>query len=161
VTPGALVIGYGNVLRSDDGVGWHVAERLDNDPRFDGVTVLQRHQLTPELSLDVSRADLVVLVDASQGHPAGTFTIERVSAVEHSTTTWSHRMEPATLVGLAQELYGHSPEVHLVSVGVASLDVGDRLSPALEAAVPRVVDAMAELLAARIGQHLVADGSRA
>ena len=37
MTPAILVIGYGNVLRSDDGIGWHVAERLAEDPRFDGV----------------------------------------------------------------------------------------------------------------------------
>ena len=161
MTHGALIIGYGNVLRSDDGVGWHIAERLANDPRFDDVTVLQRHQLTPELSLDVSRADVVALVDASQGRAAGMFTIERVAASENAVTTWSHRLEPATLLTLAQELYGHAPEVYLVSVGVASLDVGDSLSPALEAALPRVVDALAELLAPRTGQQQVADGSRA
>ena len=50
---GVLVIGYGNVLRSDDGVGWHVTERLASDARFASVTVLQRHQLTPELALDL------------------------------------------------------------------------------------------------------------
>ena len=33
----SLVIGYGNPLRSDDGVGWHVAERLADDPRLAGV----------------------------------------------------------------------------------------------------------------------------
>ena len=51
-------------------------------------------------------------------------------------------------MSLARELYGHSPDVYLVSVGVASLDVGERLSPAVEAAVPRVVDALADLVAA-------------
>ena len=90
VTHGALIIGYGNVLRSDDGIGWHVAEHLAADARFDGVTVLQRHQLTPELALDVSRADLVALVDATQDRPAGTFAIERLAAIEDR----HHDLEP-------------------------------------------------------------------
>ena len=156
-----LIIGYGNVLRSDDGIGWHVTEHLATDTRFDGVTVLQRHQLTPELSLDISRADLVALVDASQDRAAGMFTVERAEASEGRASTWSHRMEPGTLVALARELYGHAPEVYVVSVGVASLDVGDRLSPALEAAVPGVVDALADLVAARTRPQPAAGGSRA
>ena len=61
-----LVIGYGNPLRGDDGAGWKAAELLAEDPRLAGAVVLARHQLTPELADDVSRASLVVLVDASQ-----------------------------------------------------------------------------------------------
>ena len=149
MTPGALIIGYGNVLRSDDGIGWHVVEHLAADARFDGLMILQRHQLTPELALDVSRADLVVLVDATQERPAATFAIERLIPMRTATTTWSHRMDPSTVVALARELYGRAPEVDVLSVGVASMDVGDRLSPALEAIVPHVVDALAALIAAR------------
>jgi hypothetical protein len=66
----SLVVGYGNPLRSDDGIGWVIAGRLATDPRFAGTDVLQRHQLTPELALDISRAGLVVLVDARSGPPA-------------------------------------------------------------------------------------------
>lgn len=161
MTRGALIIGYGNVLRSDDGIGWHVAERLAADTRFDDVTVLQRHQLTPELSLDISRADLVALVDASQDRPAGMFIIERLDPIGNTATTWTHRMEPSTLVTLARELYGQAPEVYVLSVGVASLEVDDRLSPALEAALPGVVDALAELVASGSGYRLVSERSRA
>jgi hydrogenase maturation protease len=146
VTDGILVIGYGNALRTDDGVGWIAAERLAGDPRMEGVTVVGRHQLTPELALDVSRAALVVLVDASHGHPAGTFMIDRVERAEASGTTWTHRFDPSSLVALARELYGQAPEVFAVSVGVESLELGDRLSPLLEAALPRVVEAVVELV---------------
>ncbi len=69
MTRKALIIGYGNVLRSDDGIGWHVAERLAADARFDDVTILQRHQLTPELALDVSRDRLEVAMFPTFAHP--------------------------------------------------------------------------------------------
>ena len=147
MTDGVLIVGYGNALRTDDGLGWHAAERLADDPRLDGATVLRRQQLTPELALDVSRADLVVLVDASLDRPAGTFTTERVERADGSGTTWSHHLDPSSLVALAVELYGRAPDVFLVSVGVDSIDMGDRLSPVLDAALPSVVDAVAELVA--------------
>lgn len=101
MTTGVLVVGYGNALRTDDGLGWHAAELLAEDPRLDGAAVLARHQLTPELALDVSRATLVVLVDASHGPSPGTFTIERVEPAGRTGTTWSHHLDPASLVGLA------------------------------------------------------------
>ena len=149
MTEGVLVVGYGNPLRTDDGVGWHVAERLADDPRLEGVAVLRRHQLTPELALDISAASRVVLVDARHGLVAGTFTVARVERAEGSATTWSHDLGPPSLIALADELYGRVPAVVLVSCGVHSLEIGDRLSPAVEAAVPRVVDAVADLVSER------------
>lgn len=142
----SLVVGYGNPLRSDDGIGWVIAGRLATDPRFADTKVLQRHQLTPELALDVSRADLVVLVDARSGVPAGSVAIERVDPASATGTTWSHHLGPASLVGLASELYGRAAEVHVVSVGAGTLEVGEGLSPAVEAAVAGAIDAIAGLI---------------
>jgi hydrogenase maturation protease len=150
VTDEVLIIGYGNVLRSDDGLGWRVAEDLARDPRFAGATILQRHQLTPELSLDWSRADLVVLVDASHGPAAGSFAIERIEAVGAEPTTWSHHLGPGTLRALAVELYGRAADGYSVSVGVGSLETGEQLSTEVTAALPDVVDAIATLIATHI-----------
>jgi hydrogenase maturation protease len=142
----ALVVGYGNPLRGDDGIGWVIAGRLATDPRFAGTEILQRHQLTPELALDVSRADFVVLVDARSGPPAGSIAIERVDPAHVSGTTWSHHLGPVSLVALAGELYGRAAEVQVVSVGVDSLEVGEGLSPAVEAAVEDAIDTIAGLV---------------
>jgi len=147
MTGRALIIGYGNVLRTDDGVGRHVAERLAVDPRLAGATVLGVHQLTPELALDLSRADLLVLIDAGHGPAAGTHTIERVAGSGRAANnTWSHHLDPAGLIALAEELYGHAPATFVVTVGVESLDAGDRLSPALESALPGILDAVVGLI---------------
>jgi hydrogenase maturation protease len=147
VTDAALVVGYGNALRTDDGLGWHAARLLAGDPRLDGVDVLQRHQLTPELALDVSTAALVVLVDATRHCPPGTFTMYRVERADDAATIWSHQLSPSSLVALAYELYRRVPDVFVVSCGVESLEIGDGLSPPVEAALPRVVDAVAEFIA--------------
>lgn len=156
----ALVVGYGNPLRSDDGFGWYVAGRLAMDPRLAGCDVLQRQQLTPELALDVSRADVVVLVDARSDAPPGTVAIEKVEVPDEiagtsagagagavaSSTTWSHHLGPASLVGLARELYGRAGPVHVVSVGVQSLEVGEELSPPVAAAEELVVELVVRLV---------------
>ena len=156
MTDGVVVVGYGNSLRTDDGLGWYAADRLASDPRLIGVTVLQRHQLMPELALDISVAALVVLVDASHALSAGTVTVTPVERAGDATTTWSHHLSPPSLVALAQELYGRAAPVFLVSCGVESFELGDRLSPAVEAALPQVVDAVVELITSQTGEHSAA-----
>ena len=67
-----LIIGYGNPLRGDDGVGWRVAEAAGTALPEGAATVLAVHQLTPELSAPISRAGRVVFVDAAaEGEDAG------------------------------------------------------------------------------------------
>lgn len=141
-----LVIGYGNTLRADDGVGRLAAERLANDPRLDGVTVIGQHQLTPELALDVSQAGVVVFVDASSRPPAGTVTVEPIERTGRQRTGWSHYLDPPSLLVLTGELYGRVPDAFLVSVGVESVLLGNRMSPVVEASLPGLVDAVAELI---------------
>jgi hydrogenase maturation protease len=153
MTDGVLLVGYGNALRTDDGLGWHAAGLLAGDPRLAGATVLQCHQLMPELALDISAAALVVLVDASHTLPAGRFTVTQVERADDAGTTWSHQLSPPSLVALAHELYGRAAEVFLVSAGVESLELGDRLSPVVAAELPRVVDAVADLVASHAARR--------
>jgi hydrogenase maturation protease len=147
---GVLVVGYGNSLRGDDGVGWHAAGLLATDPRLDRARVLARHQLVPELAVDVSRASLVVLVDAAAEGEAGSLSVRQVRPRPPTSATWSHHLDPETLAGLAEVLYGFVPPIVLVSVAAGSLAEGDRLSVALERALPEVVEVVADVVT---GQH--------
>jgi Ni,Fe-hydrogenase maturation factor len=131
---GVLVVGYGNSLRSDDGIGWHAAGLLATDPRL----------------ADVSRASLVVLVDAAAGGDPGSLLVRRVRPRPPTPAAWSHHLDPETLAGLAEVLYGFVPPIVLVSVAAGSLVEGDRLSVALEQALPEVVEVVADVVT---GQH--------
>jgi hydrogenase maturation protease len=111
--------------------------------------VLWQQQLTPELAVDVSHASLVVLVDASVGEQAGAISVRRLlDEAPADGSAWSHHLGPAELIALARELWGASPSVFVVSVGAANLDVGESLSPAVEQALPGLVDAVAAIVAA-------------
>jgi len=143
---GVLVVGYGNALRTDDGVGPAVAARLAVDPRLRGTEVRSMHQLTPELAIDASAVSLLVLVDASSDTPAGEVAVSRLDPRAVAGEAMTHHMDPAGIVGLAMELWGAAPEVALVSVGVSSLEVGDHLSPVVEQAVPRAADVVVAII---------------
>jgi hypothetical protein len=96
-------------LRTDDGVGWHAARLLAADPRLADAQVLARHQLAPELAADVSRASLVVLVDATADGDPGSVTVGQVRPEPATPATWSHHLTPEALAGLAETLYGPVP----------------------------------------------------
>lgn len=57
-----LVIGIGNPLRSDDGVGWWLARRAERWLPASQLRAVQ--QLTPELAADVAAAARVLFIDA-------------------------------------------------------------------------------------------------
>ena len=61
-----LVVGYGNELRGDDAAGPRVAAAVAA-LGLQNVRVRILHQLTPELSEEISRARAVVFADASVG----------------------------------------------------------------------------------------------
>ena len=171
VARGVLVVGYGNRLRSDDGVGPVVAERVAADGRLIGVQVRAVHQLTPELALDASQAALLVLVDADQGVQPGQVAVRAlaVPAEEESssdgptTPSFTHHVDPAALLRLAGGLWGSTPRTVVVGVGPGSLELGDRLSPEVEAAVPRVAEAVVAVIEAvegRLGEGSAVRGER-
>lgn len=148
-----LVIGYGNSLRGDDGAGWHAAAALADDPRLADADVLIRHQLTPELALDITHARLVVLIDACGGAPPGTVSVRRVEPGYRLAPTWSHNLDPAALVGLAVTLYGASPPVFLVTITGAFFGYGDRLSPPVRQALPEIANTIDVLQAQQSPVH--------
>jgi hydrogenase maturation protease len=152
-----LVVGYGNPLRGDDGVGPAVASALASapgsavgtpDPRLAGLEILIEHQLTPELAGDVAQARLVVLVDARLDGAPGSVSVRAIDGAAASASDSSHHVGPATLIALARELWGAAPPMYAVTVGVASTELGEGLSAVAEAAIPAAVEAVLELVAA-------------
>ncbi len=141
-----LLIGVGNPLRSDDGVGWLVAQTLSGGHLGTDVKVIAAHQLLPEMSEEVSKAERVVFVDAAETGEPGTISEKIVEA--ESGRIQSHQLSPAGILTLAQELYGKSPEAHLLTVAGESFETGDQLSARVADAIPRLMKRIKTLLEA-------------
>lgn len=138
-----LVIGYGNPLRNDDGLGWCVAENMALSGYASDVKIITCHQLNPELADPISRAELVLFVDAAE--PATTAAapgsiIERdLESQCESPRCFSHDLTPSTLLACAAELFGSSPRGRMFSIVGADFGMGEHLSPAVEASVPELL----------------------
>src|SRR5215472_15949009 len=109
-----LIIGYGNPLRSDDGIGWLVAKEL---AKLIGgsATVLTVHQLTPEFAEPVSEADLVIFIDACYEGAPGTWQCETIRGALVPSQTFAHHLTPATLLIYTRAVLNAEPAALLVS----------------------------------------------
>jgi hydrogenase maturation protease len=145
----ALIIGYGNPLRGDDGLGWHAAQHLALVLGRTDVDIMSCHQLTPELAEPVSGAAVVIFIDAAEHGVAGRLACRRVTPEPSLPGALSHHLTPRRLLACAQAFYGTCPEAFLLSVTGAFFGYGERLSPPVEAAVPPVVEAVQALVAGR------------
>ena len=124
-----LVIGIGNPLRGDDGVGALLAEQVG------GRSV---QQLTPELAAELAELEAVLFIDAWLA-PAGAgpeLIAIAPSSGSAGSSAESHRLEPAQLLAISQALYGRAPAVHLLRVPATAFGHGTALSPELQAALP-------------------------
>ena len=130
-----LVLGYGNPMRSDDGLGWKVAVELFRTNRCPDVEALPCHQLTPELAPAVSRADAVIFVDSEQGGTAGEIGCREVRS-ESMPHSFTHHLTPGALLALSSELFGACPRAYLLSIHGENYAAGQTLSPLVEARLP-------------------------
>ena len=149
-TTSALVIGFGNPLRGDDGVGLTVAEALAGNPPPD-CQVIIRHQLTPELADAIAAVKLVVFVDAAADAAPGAVVIRQIRETSKPTTGLGHAFDPPGLLALAGRLYGRSPEAFLVGVGADSFTLGESLSEAVIAALPEAIAEVRRLVSQKVG----------
>ena len=143
-----LIIGYGNPLRGDDGVGWRVAEEAAAILPDPPVSVLTVQLLTPELADLISRSDRLILIDAAAEGPPGevrSFPIAADSAAAANLAIGTHEVTLDRLLGMAQELFDHCPPAYMVTIAGESFEVSEALSPVVEAAVPEALSCVLEL----------------
>jgi hydrogenase maturation protease len=152
MTGKALIIGYGNPLRGDDGIGQAVAQALANEAAIDYAHVIVCHQLTPELAECIAAVALVVFVDAAVNIPPGIVDVREIQGASALSPGLVHTADPAALLDLARKLYGRSPQAFLVTVGVSSLELSEGLSEAAAAALPLAVAAVRRLVSERLGE---------
>ncbi|WP_216904704.1 hypothetical protein [Synechococcus sp. CCY 9618] len=122
---GALLIGIGNPLRGDDGVGWQLVAGRG----------LVCHQLTPELAEAVAAAERLLIVDAWLAPPgAGPLLRPVVPAA-----VWqgdSHRVDPPRLLAIAALLFDRRVPAHELLVPGFDFSCGERFSPRLRSQLP-------------------------
>jgi hydrogenase maturation protease len=133
------VIGYGNELRRDDGVGAKVAAAAAewNLPRIEAIVC---QQLTPELTERVASAAHVIFIDAALG-TGGSVQCREIKPDEKSQVM-THATDPRSLLALAKQAFGRCPPASWLTIPIQDVDFGEELSPlarqGLQAALEKI-----------------------
>lgn len=126
-TASVCIIGVGNPIRSDDGLGPYICSLVD-DRKFPGVCTLQLHQLHTDIIEDLFSYDHIVVVDASvEGEDVAFSTPARDKALAGAS---SHHMNVVMLDALAQTVYGKQLSFRVCAVRGENFEMGDQLTAA-------------------------------
>lgn len=120
-----LIIGYGNTLRRDDGVGPAVADAVAA-LELPGVKSLACPLLAPELAADLADAKSVIFVDAAVDSPREVQL--RPLAPADSSQIMAHAADPRTMLALARDVFGHAPAAWCLTIPVEDLAIGEGFS---------------------------------
>lgn len=141
-----LIIGIGNPLRCDDGLGWVVAEQLTQDGDLD-CDIHVVHQLTPELAQSVASADKVIIIDANREGEPGALRVYPLSLSALPSTGSTHATTPEEIALLAESIYGRCAPIIVVTMTGADFSLGEQFSPIIAPHIPHVHKVVRQLYA--------------
>jgi len=142
-SPITLVIGYGNLLRGDDGIGQTVATQVE-EWEWKNVRSRPVHQLMPELAQELSEVNLAIFVDAALS--GDKVTLSPLEPAPEQGLPWGHSLSPPRLLALCQWLYATAPQAWMISVPGVDFSDSDRLSPLAKERVKIALNYITELL---------------
>jgi len=148
--PTILVLGIGNYLMGDEGVGVHAVRELERRPVPPGENLLDGGTGGFHLLSYLQEYPTILLIDATMdGSPPGTVRVLRPKfASDFPRALSAHDIGLRDLIE-STILTGNLPDIHLVTVSIGSLnDMTTELTPAVSAAIPSVVDSVNRILGA-------------
>lgn len=142
-----VIIGYGNPLRSDDGLAWHAAKVLEEKFAGSDVEILCLHQLAPEVAQTASLFKCVIFVDAAlpgdgNGGEPGKIRVSDLcerNAQSGKPVYSFHALSPHTVVEMAAQFYGVRLKAFAVTMTGENFELGESLSSSIAAALPNLI----------------------
>ncbi len=148
MTPHIVILGIGNLLLSDDGAGVHAARVLAADPPRGAEIVDAGTDVLSALPF-LEQATHAIIIDAVRGggEPGALYRLSEADLSPRGGACTAH----AVNVLAARHLSPPGspwPEISILGVEPANLDLGTDLSPAVAAALPRLASLARKQVAA-------------
>jgi hydrogenase maturation protease len=151
-----LIVGLGNPILGDDGVGWVVAHEVEACLHKEGINIEVDYLSLGGLSLmeRLVGYEKVILIDSltTGKHPQGTviiFTLEDLVDLTSGHTAAAHDTSLKTALATGRQLGAdlpHDKDIHVVAIESRHVyDIQEGLTPAIAAAVPNAVEQVLEL----------------
>lgn len=149
-----LVLGVGNVLEGDDGVGVAAVGRLQAAGVPGGVAIYDVGTALLDLPSEVSGADRVIVIDAVQtgGEPGSVYRLELDGLEEETAGTplSLHQVGVRQMLAMARLSGLELGPAVLVGVEAEDISLREGLSESVERALPRVLEVVTEEIEAAL-----------
>ncbi|MCX6003799.1 MAG: HyaD/HybD family hydrogenase maturation endopeptidase [Chloroflexi bacterium] len=141
--PSILIMGVGNILLSDEGVGVHVVRAMQKMKLPDNVELLDGGTASMSFLDNLSSREKVIIIDAVKGNDKpGTiyrFTPSDITAQKEMVTSL-HQIGILDSLNMAQFLGTAPQNVIIYGIEPKELDWGMSLSSEVAAVIPRVIE---------------------
>lgn len=138
-----LVLGIGNVLRKDEGVGVHVIEELRKLELPKGVEILDGWVAGIDLLEPIKRADYLIVVDAIEANAkAGSifrFNAGEVDIMLSGQKASLHQVDLPEALKIANFL-GFCPKTAVIGIQPKDTGWGLELTSEIASCIPRITD---------------------
>ena len=140
--PGCVVIGIGNLLQSDDGLGVHAARYLEGKLPPD-VTLVEGGVYGMDLLPFLEGRDKAIFIDAIDAgdDPGAVFRFSpwEVRKSREALPVSLHDLGIYELIAAAQLLDQCPEDIIVIAVQVKSMEVGMELSPEVRDSLPHIL----------------------
>lgn len=145
-----LILGIGNYILKDEGIGIHTVRRIEETVHFpEGVDVVDGATGGYFLLNDVIEYEHVIMIDATlDNNPPGTVRVLRPRySSDYPPLMSAHEFGLKNMID-AMLFLEKMPDMHLVVISVAEVQqMSLTLTPAVEAAIPVVIEKVKEIVA--------------
>ncbi len=155
-----LILGIGNSILRDEGVGVHVVNAMRKMPLPPGVELVEGGTMGPELVEVIAHRDKVIVVDTvdMQGKPGTVYRFAGQDLIHAEEAVISmHQLGLMDTLTMARHLKCEPKEVIVYGVQPAAVEIGLELTPDVAAVIPKLIDA---LLAEARGEPVPAEEKR-
>jgi len=145
-TKKVLVMGVGNTLLQDDGIGVHVTESLKASYSTQDIDILDGGTIGLSLLPEIEDADAVIIIDASEiGERPGSMRIFRNAEIDQQLSGKKKTVHEVAVSDLfsAAAIRGRCPaERALIAIQPGSTELGLEMTADVQAAVPGACEAI-------------------
>ena len=141
------MIGVGNLLRTDDGVGIHLINRLSKiDPEIDTFDAAMG---SIEILEAMKGYERVIIVDSIETgvEPGTIYRVNLASGEKPPIITYSHGTDVHTILELGRQLYGDAMPKDITLIAIEAEDtttIGDKLTKRVQEAIDEVLQKILE-----------------
>ena len=140
-----MVLGIGNLLCRDDGIGVRIAAEMQVPGKYSGIRIIDGGSDPDLFALLDGDVTQLIIVDSLRGggHPGDIYRLDlREENIADGTSASLHGMGVLDSLKLMSQLGRQLPQVTVIGIEPADVSPGLRLSPVIEAMLPAIIIAV-------------------